>query len=244
MLKHSNLLYEGKGKKVYESPESSDKVILFFKNDLTAYQAQKTGTFEEKGKCCCQITSLIFQFLKKEGIKNHWLKDLSDREILCLRTEILPLEVVIRNRLAGSTAKRLGLKEGLSISSPLLEFYYKRDDLNDPFCSEEQIIKLNLIKDSSWLSQIKNQALLINEKLRPFFSKAGIELIDFKLEFGIAGQELILADEISPDSCRLWDNKTGYKMDKDRFRLDLGGVDSSYQLIKTQLFKTWSKELL
>jgi len=248
------LLYEGKGKKIFQDPQSKDQVILFFKDDLTAYQAKKKGFFEKKGEICRRVSSLIFKYLEKEGIKTHFIEELSAREIRCFKTKIIPLEVVIRNRLAGSTTKRLGFKAGLPISEALLEFYYKRDDLDDPFISEEQILHLNLIKETHWLEPIKTQAFFINEKLKFFFKKAGLELVDFKMEFGVfkktdqvaGGQEkqsparLLLADEISPDSCRIWDKKTGERLDKDRFRREWGLVGESYQKVADLLSKAWS----
>lgn len=235
------LLYEGKGKKIFEVLNSKDQVLVFFKDDLTAYQAKKRGSFKDKGKICKKVSLLVFKYLKKEGIENHFIRDINTQEMLCLKTRILPLEVVIRNTLAGSTAKRLGLKEGLSIKTPLLEFYYKRDDLDDPLISEEHIEKLNLIEDSSFLEPIKKQAFLINEKLKSFFSKAGLKLVDFKMEFGLFQGKLMLADEISPDSCRIWDEKTGERLDKDRFRRDWGKVEESYKDIETRLSKTWKE---
>ena len=258
------LLYEGKGKKVFQDPESKDQVILFFKDDLTAYQAKKTGSFEKKGEVCKTVSVLVFKYLEKKGVKTHFIEDISPREIRCFKTEIFPLEVVIRNRLAGSTAKRLGLKEGQFIDKALLEFYYKRDDLDDPFISEEQILQLNLIKESHWLKPIKKQAFFINKNLKAFFEKAGLELVDFKLEFGLfkksdqtaANQaetdpdqtaadqaELLLADEISPDSCRIWDQKTGERLDKDRFRREWGQVGESYQKIAERLLKNRGGDL-
>ena len=234
-IQKGNLLYEGKGKKVFEVKDHLDQVVLFFKDDLTAYQALKKGSFEDKGVICKKISSMIFSYLKKEGIDTHFLKDLSDRESLCLKTKILPLEAVVRNRIAGSTAKRLGFKEGSLIDEPLMEFYYKKDELDDPFISEEQILGLKLIEEVEYLPKIKELSLLINEKLKVFFDKASLELIDFKLEFGIYENKLLLADEISPDSCRIWDKKTGYPFDKDRFRKDLGGVEKAYKEVLKRL---------
>ena len=240
-FKKGDLLYEGKGKKVYQVLAEPDKVILFFKDDLTAYQGRKKGSFDGKGAICRNISSLIFRYLKKEGIPVHWIRDLESKESLCFKTNILPLEVVIRNKLAGSTAKRLGFKEGSPIKEPLLEFYYKKDDLDDPFISEEQIKKLNLIKDSSLLPQVREKAFLINEKLKPFFLESGIELIDFKMEFGSFKTKLLLADDISPDSCRIWDRKTGYRLDKDRFRRGWDGLETAYKTIETKLYERWGK---
>ena len=235
------LLYEGKGKKVYQAEDQTDQVVLFFKDDLTAEQGRQKGSFSGKGEICKNVSSLIFQYLKKQELPVHWIKDLSSREMLCFKTEILPLEVVVRNRLAGSTAKRLGFPEGKTILSPLLEFYYKKDELDDPFVNEEQIRLLNLIKDSSILPEIKDKAFLINEKLKTFFWESDLELIDFKMEFGLFKGKLFLSDEISPDSCRIWDPKTAYRLDKDRFRRDWGRVKESYKNIENRLYKRWGK---
>ena len=243
-IQKGDLLYEGKGKKVYQVLDKPDQVILFFKDDLTANQGRRKGSFTGKGEICKNISSLIFRYLKKELIPIHWLEDLNSREFLCFKTEILPLEVVIRNRLAGSTAKRLGFQEGSSIKEgPLLEFYYKKDELDDPFISEEQIEKLNLIQNGSFLAQVKSQAFLINEKLKFFFLESGLELVDFKMEFGLFKKELLLADDISPDSCRIWDNKTAYRLDKDRFRRGWAGVEEAYKDIELRLYKKWGNKL-
>ena len=238
-VQKGDLLYEGKGKKVYQVLSRSDQVILFFKDDLTADQGRKKGFFSGKGEICKNISSLIFRYLKKECVPVHWIEDLSPTEMLCLKTAILPLEVVIRNRLAGSTAQRLGFPEGYCIKDPLLEFYYKKDELDDPFISEEQIKKLNLIKDISLLSQVKKQAFTINEKLKYFFLEAGLEWIDFKMEFGLFKNQLLLADDISPDSCRVWDSQTEKRLDKDRFRRDWGHIKESYKTIEAKLYKVW-----
>ena len=243
MLKKGPLLYEGKGKKVYSVEEQSDRIILFFKDSLTAYEGTKKGSFARKGALCRNVFSLVFRYLKAQGVSNHWIQDRSTEESVCLKTCIIPLEVVMRNRLAGSTAKRLGFPEGTTIPSPLLEYYYKKDELHDPFVSEEQIIQLSLIKNKEVLPEIKKQVFLINEKLKNFFSEAEIELIDFKMEFGLNSQGLILADDITPDSCRLWDIKTGWRMDKDRFRQGWGQVEEGYQMIWDKISQRWSKEL-
>lgn len=242
-MKQNKLLYEGKGKKIYKS-EDADKVIVFFKDDLTAYQGKKKSEFKGKGEICCHVSSLIFRYLHSENIYNHWLKDLSPLEILCLKVNIFPLEVVVRNRIAGSTAQRLGIEEGLSIPEPLLEYYYKRDDLDDPFISEEQILKLSLIDKPSFLTQIRTQAFLINKKLKEFFLKANLDLVDFKMEFGLSLKgDLILADDITPDSCRLWDIESQERLDKDRFRRGWGQVEESYKEIEARVFQAWSDKL-
>ncbi|MBC6414953.1 MAG: phosphoribosylaminoimidazolesuccinocarboxamide synthase [Bdellovibrionales bacterium] len=241
-MKEEKLLYEGKGKKIFQISHSKDQVLLFFKDDLTAYQAKKKGAFENKGEICRKISSLIFKYLEKNGIETHWIEDVSSRQMRCFKTEMIPLEVVIRNRLAGSTAKRLGLKEGQRIEEALLEFYYKRDDLDDPFVSEEQIKQLGLIKNKSLIKDIKEKSFLINKHLQVFFKRANLELVDFKMEFGLFKNKILLADEMSPDSCRIWEEKTGERLDKDRFRRNWGQVKESYQKIECLLFKTW-KEL-
>ena len=238
-FKRGNLLYEGKGKKVFQVLEHENKVLLFFKDSLTAYQGRKTGSFPTKGEVCKNISSLIFRYLKKEAISTHFIQDIGPQEMLCLKSKIIPLEVVIRNRLAGSTAKKLGIKEGSKIKKPLLEFYYKKDELDDPFISEEQIESLQLISDFNWIEPIKKQAFLINQKLQFFFEKAGLELIDFKIEFGLLDEKLLLADDISPDSCRIWEQKTGERLDKDRFRRDWGQVKESYKKIQSLLNNQW-----
>ena len=243
-VQKGQLLYEGKGKKVYQVLNQEDKVILSFKDDLTADQGRKKGSFPGKGKICQGVSSLIFRYLRKEQVSVHWIKELNSYESLCFKAQILPLEVVIRNRLAGSTAQRLGLEEGHSIKKPLLEFYYKKDELDDPFISEEQITKLNLLPDAFLLSEIKDRAFLINKRLQPFFSSAGLELIDFKMEFGLFQTKLLLADEISPDSSRVWDSQTGYRFDKDRFRRAWGQVQEGYQAIEEKLYTAWGDRLL
>ena len=237
------LLYEGKGKKIFQDPDSKDQVILFFKDDLTAYQAKKKGSFKKKGDICKKISSLVFKYLEKQGIKTHFIEDISSKEMRCFKTQIIPLEIVIRNRLAGSTAKRLGLKEGSIIKEALLEFYYKRDDLDDPFVSEEQIKLLALIKDSHLIKPIKEKAFLINKHLKSFFKKAGLELVDFKMEFGLFKNKILLADEISPDSCRIWRQTTRERLDKDRFRRGWGQVRESYQKIEFLLSAEWKSAL-
>lgn len=242
-IQKGTLLYEGKGKKVYRVKGHSHQVILFFKDDLTADQGKKKGSFKGKGEICKSISSLIFKYLKKQRIPVHWIEDLNPKEMLCFKTQIFPLEVVVRNRLAGSTARRLGFKEGSAVHQPpLLEFYYKKDELDDPFVSEEQIRRLCLIKNQSFLPLIKKQALRVNEKLKPFFLKAGLELVDFKMEFGLLDKKLLLSDDISPDSCRIWDSRTGFRLDKDRFRKDWGRVEESYKRIETRLYHTWGKK--
>ena len=238
-FKKGKLFYEGKGKKLYRVIRHPTKLLLFFKDSLTAFQGRKTGQFEGKGEICRNISSLIFRYLKKNSIPTHWLADIGKRESLCLKTKIIPLEVVVRNRLAGSTAKRLGFKEGKRLMEPLLEFYYKKDELDDPFVSQEQIVKLKLVRESAFLPSIGKSAYRINKLLLVFFKAAGLELVDFKMEFGLFKTSLLLSDEISPDSCRLWDLKTGFRMDKDRFRRGWSEVETAYQNVFKRLGRSW-----
>lgn len=229
-------IYEGKAKKIF-STDKVDEVVVFYKDDLTAFNSLKKGQFTGKGKINCQITALIYNHLQQKGIATHWIKQLSENEILVQKVEIIPLEVVVRNYWAGSLAKRFKRKEGDKLNNTLVEFYYKDDALEDPFVSDDQIRALEL---TSWndLSALKSQALKINDHLQSLFKEVGILLADFKIEFGVnsAGQ-LLLADEITPDCCRLWDAQTLKKLDKDIFRRDLGGIDNAYQDVLSRLQK-------
>jgi phosphoribosylaminoimidazole-succinocarboxamide synthase len=223
------LLYEGKAKKIFSIPGQENLVWVEFKNSLTAFNAQKKGSFEGKGRLNCLMASLIFQHLEKNGVPTHLVSNPSDREMVCRKVEIIPLEVVVRNVLAGSTAKKFGLEEGLEMEKPLVEFYYKKDELNDPFISDDQALFIKAARSPAELEQLKTIALKVNGLLSELFKSIGIRLVDFKIEFGRQKDgSPLLADEISPDSCRLWDLKSGEKMDKDRFRRDLGKVEESY----------------
>ena len=225
----SHLLCEGKAKKIYSVQGDPHLVWLEFKDDLTAFNAKKRGFFPKKGVINCQLTSFIFDYLKKQSIPNHWIQNTSEREMLCQKVEVIPLEVVVRNRLAGSTARKFHIKEGKDLETPLVELYYKNDELNDPFINDEQALMLKTVTKPSHLLFLKTKAMDINTHLKILFSDVGIELIDFKLEFGVtSSNETLLIDEITPDSCRLWDIKTGERLDKDRFRHDLGQVQESY----------------
>ena len=223
------MLYEGKAKIVYATDDPT-LVIQYFKDDASAFNAKKKGTIEQKGVMNNFIASKIFEFLIEHGIKTHYVEKLSDREMLIKKVAIIPVEVVMRNRVAGSLAKRMGMPEGTDLKRSILEFYYKDDDLDDPMINSDHIRAFSLATDDE-MKQIREQAGKINALLCEMFKKTGVELIDFKLEFGRAGGELLLADEISPDTCRLWDIKTGEKLDKDRFRFDLGKVEESYHEI-------------
>lgn len=221
------MLYEGKAKKIFLT-EKEDEVIQYFKDDATAFNAQKRGTILEKGVVNNTISAKLFQFLAEAGTPSHFIQQINDREMLTRRVKIIQVEVVVRNRATGSIVKRLGLKEGLVIDPPLIEFFYKDDSLGDPLITEDHIRLLRLATPSQ-IEELRHQALKINETLKPFFQKRGMMLVDFKLEFGLYNGQVILADEISPDTCRFWDIQTGERMDKDRFRKDLGRIEETYQ---------------
>jgi phosphoribosylaminoimidazole-succinocarboxamide synthase len=221
------MLYEGKAKRIFATDEA-DRVVQYFKDDATAFNAQKRGTIVEKGIVNNRISERLFRLLEDGGVPTHFIRRLSDREMLTKRVVIIPIEVVVRNRIAGSLAKRLGLKEGETIVPPIIEFYYKNDALGDPLITEEHIRLLNLA-EPPLIEEIKVLALRINALLVPFFHDRSMMLVDFKLEFGLYEGRLIVADEISPDTCRFWDRKTHESMDKDRFRKDLGKVEEAYQ---------------
>ncbi len=220
--------YEGKAKKLFAT-DHPDQVIQYFKDDATAFNAQKRGTIVGKGMVNNKVSERLFRLLQEGGVPTHFIERLSDREMLTRRVRIIPLEVVVRNVIAGSLAKRLGLKEGERIEPALVEFYYKNDALGDPLINDEHIRLLKAAEPPT-VSEIKQWALRVNSLLLPFFRARGMVLVDFKLEFGFDGQgQIVLADEISPDTCRFWDQKTGESMDKDRFRKDLGKIEEAYQ---------------
>src|SRR5574338_328593 len=220
-------LYEGKAKKIFETAEP-DQVIQYFKDDATAFNAQKRGTIADKGVINNKVSERLFRLLEQGGIPTHFIERLSDREMLTKKVEIVPIEVVVRNVVAGSLAKRLDLTEGEPIEPALVEFYYKNDALGDPLITEEHVRLLKLAGPPV-VRQIKELALKVNGLLLPFFRERRMKLVDFKLEFGLYHDALILADEISPDTCRFWDMGTGESMDKDRFRKDLGRIEEAYQ---------------
>lgn len=242
-MKLSEPIYEGKAKKIYAIPNEQDHVLVEYKDSLTAFNAQKKGSFEDKGKINRDITSLIFRYLQKNKINSHWIRDEEPNLMVVRKVQIVPLEVVIRNTLAGSTAKKLGIDEGKVLKKPLVEFYYKKDELADPFVSDDQVLMMEIATEAE-LQDLKKQALQVNEALKSLFLKMGIQLVDFKIEFGRTQDgKILLADEITPDCCRLWDTKTGEKMDKDRFRRDLGNVRESYIEVLNRL-QIAVKELL
>jgi phosphoribosylaminoimidazole-succinocarboxamide synthase len=220
-------LYEGKAKVLYETPDP-DLLIQHFKDDATAFNAQKRGTILQKGVLNNQISARVFEHLERQGIPTHYVRTLSERDMLVRRLEIVLIEVVVRNTVAGSLAKRLGLEEGTPLQSPVLEYYYKSDALGDPMINDDHIRLLGLASPAE-LQAIREQAMKINAALLQFFGQRDILLVDFKVEFGRHRGRLLLGDEITPDGCRLWDRTTREKMDKDRFRRDLGRVEEAYQ---------------
>ena len=227
-------LYEGKAKKVYATADS-DKVIVSYKDDATAFNGLKKGTIEGKGVINNKMSNFLMQILEKQGVKTHFVEELSDRETLVKKVTILPLEVIIRNISAGSFAKRYGVEEGIVFAEPTIEFSYKNDDLGDPLLNEYHALALGLATKEE-IALVKSMAFKINEVLKEYFKKLNVTLVDFKIEFGKTMQgEIVLADEISPDTCRFWDSTTGEKLDKDRFRRDLGGVEGAYQEMMRRL---------
>jgi phosphoribosylaminoimidazole-succinocarboxamide synthase len=219
--------YEGKAKILY-STDDPGLIIQYFKDDATAFNAKKKGTIDEKGIMNNSISSKIFEYLGKNGIPTHFVKKLSDREMLTKRVEIVKIEVIIRNRAAGSLCRNYGLKDGMTLKCPILEFCYKEDALNDPLMNDYHILALGIATEAE-LAKIKELTFKVNELMKKFFLALNIELIDFKLEFGRYKGEIILADEMSPDTCRLWEVGTGVRLDKDRFRQDLGNIKEGYQ---------------
>ena len=226
-MKKLEQLYEGKAKKVFLS-ENPDVVIVDYKDDATAFNGEKKGSIAGKGIINNRMTNYVFQVLEKKGVPTHFIEELSDRETAVRKVEIVPLEVIIRNVAAGSFCERLGVEEGRKLVTPTLEFSYKNDDLGDPLINDYFALALELATREE-IEKITTYAFRVNEVLTHFFAEAGIELIDFKIEFGRYKGDIILADEISPDTCRFWDIKTHEKLDKDRFRRDLGNVEGAYQ---------------
>jgi phosphoribosylaminoimidazole-succinocarboxamide synthase len=231
-------LYEGKAKIVYAT-ENDREYLTYFKDDATAFNAQKKGSIENKGSINCTISSALLELLGSKGIENHFLTQKSEREMLVKAVEIIPLEVVVRNIAAGSLCKQTGLPEGQKLAFPLVEFYLKNDDLGDPLLTIDRLTLLNIATPEQ-ISLLKEKALKINQYLIEFFANCDITLVDFKLEFGLDEEgKIILADEISPDTCRLWDlleqDTEKRVLDKDRFRRDLGKVESAYQQVQKRV---------
>ena len=227
-------LYEGKAKKVFAT-DDPNLVIVSYKDDATAFNGVKKGTIVGKGVINNKMTNLLMQMLEKNGVPTHFVKELSDRETLVRKVSIVPLEVIVRNISAGSFAKRYGVEEGIVFEKPTFEFSYKNDALNDPLLNTSHALALKLATEEE-IETIRSMALRVNELLKAYFAKLNVTLVDFKLEFGrLPDGKIVLADEISPDTCRFWDSTTGEKLDKDRFRRDLGGVEEAYQEMMRRL---------
>lgn len=232
-MKKLEMIYEGKAKKVYKTDDEK-KYIIEYKDDATAFNGEKRGTIVGKGIVNNKMSAALFTLLEKEGVPTHHIELLSERESLVKAVKILPLEVIVRNVAAGSLAKRLGLEEGVEMKETVLEFSYKNDELGDPMVNDYHIKAMGFATDEQ-LETVKKYAHKANEVLKKFFLEINIKLIDFKLEFGLYDNDLVLADEISPDTCRLWDADTNKKLDKDRFRRDMGGVEEVYQEVLTRI---------
>ena len=226
-MEKRKLIYEGKAKKVYET-DNADLLIQEFKDDATAFDATKRGTIVNKGVINNRISKILFELLESKGIETHFVKQLDDRNMLMKRVEIIPLEVTIRNVVAGGMAKLLEIEEGTVLDEPVLEYHYKEDKLHDPLINEYHAKALKLATDEE-LDFIARRSFEINNILKAFFDHKNLDLIDFKLEFGRHKGKILLADEISPDTCRFWDKETRKKLDKDRFRRDLGSVEDAYE---------------
>ena len=227
-------LYEGKAKKVYATNDP-DLVIVDYKDDATAFNGEKKGTIAGKGVINNKMTNFMFKMLEKEGVPTHLVEEISDRETIVKKVSIVPLEVIIRNVAAGSFSKRMGVEEGKQLLCPILEYSYKNDDLGDPFINDYYALALGIATKEE-LETIAKYAFKVNEFMVKFFKGLNIDLIDFKIEFGKTSDgTIILVDEISPDTCRFWDSTTHEKLDKDRFRRDMGGVEEAYQEIMKRL---------
>ena len=226
-MKQLKKIYEGKAKILYAT-DSPDLLIQYFKDEATAFDGKKKGIIQEKGILNNKISSRLFQYLEDKGIPTHFVERPSDREMVVKKLEIIPIEVVVRNIVAGSLAKRMGVEEGMSLKKTILEFYYKSDPLCDPMINDYHIEAFGLARKFE-VDILKEMAIEINGYLSKFFDEKGIILVDFKLEFGRHKGQILLGDEITPDGCRLWDKETNEKMDKDRFRRDLGKIEEAYQ---------------
>ncbi len=227
-MEKKELLYEGKAKKVFAT-DDPEVLLVSYKDDATAFNGLKKGTISGKGAVNNRVTNYMMSLLEKEGVPTHLVKELSDRDTLVKKVSIVPLEVIIRNISAGSFAKRYGVEEGIVFAQPTIEFSYKNDDLGDPLINSYHALALGLAT-SEEIETIKALAFKVNDFMKAFFKKLNVDLVDFKLEFGrLSDGTIVLADEISPDTCRFWDCDTHEKLDKDRFRRDLGGVEGAYQ---------------
>ena len=234
-MKKTTQLYEGKAKKVFLT-EDSNLVIQEFKDDATAFNNKKKGTIADKGVVNNAISCKLFTLLESEGIHTHLVEKLSDRDMLCRHLDIIKVEVVVRNIAAGSLVKRYGFAEGTVLEKPIVELYLKDDDLDDPLMNESHAVALG-VATLDELAVLKSRAEAINAVLKKFFAERKLKLVDFKLEFGRHNGEILLGDEISPDTCRFWDLETNEKMDKDRFRFDLGGVEDAYSEVQRRVLE-------
>jgi len=232
-MKKLEQIYEGKAKKVFAT-DNPDYVIVSYKDDATAFNGQKRGTIVGKGVVNNKVSNHFFKLLESKGIPTHYVEQLSDRETVVKKVSIVPVEVIVRNKAAGSFSKRMGVPEGSMLLCPVLEFSYKNDELCDPFINSYYIRALGIATDEE-IEKITEYSFRINDILSEYLKGFGVELIDFKLEFGRFHGDIILADEISPDTCRFWDIETGKKLDKDRFRRDLGNVEEAYREIIRRL---------
>lgn len=232
-MKKQEMLYEGKAKRLYRT-DRADRYLVQFMDDATAFNGAKKGIIQNKGVLNNQISAVLFRLLEERGIPTHFVELCGEREMLVKSLDIIPLEVVVRNIAAGSLSKRLGLPEGTALTRPVIEFYYKSDELGDPMINQDHIGALDLATPDQ-MEQIKVIALAVNSILLDFLSDKEIDLVDFKLEFGLHNGDVILGDEISPDTCRFWDHKTHERLDKDRFRRDLGNVEGAYEEIYERL---------
>ena len=228
-------LYEGKAKKVYAT-EDPERYIVSYKDDATAFNGLKKGTIVGKGAINNRMTNFLMKQLEEAGIPTHFVEELNDRETVVKKVQIVPLEVIIRNISAGSFAKRFGVEEGIVFENPTIEYSYKNDDLGDPMINTAQALALKLATPAE-IETIRTMSFKINDVMKAFFKEVGVDLVDFKLEFGrLTDGTIVLADEISPDTCRFWDSKTHEKLDKDRFRRDLGNVEDAYQEMMKRIF--------
>ena len=233
-MEKKELLYEGKAKKVYTT-DDPQQLIVSYKDDATAFNGLKKGTIAGKGVINNKMSNLLMARLEKEGIPTHLVEELSERETLVKKVSIVPLEVIVRNISAGSFAKRYGVEEGIVFEQPTFELSYKNDDLGDPLMSEDHALALKLATAEE-LALIRRYALTVDKLMQEVWTECGVTLVDFKLEFGrLADGTIVLADEISPDTCRLWDSETHEKLDKDRFRRDMGGVEAAYEQVMNRL---------
>ncbi|MGC8554905.1 MAG: phosphoribosylaminoimidazolesuccinocarboxamide synthase [Candidatus Acidulodesulfobacterium sp.] len=223
-------IYEGKAKILYVYGNDETKLVTYFKDDATAFNGQKKGTIMQKGEFNNAISSSLFKLLKSRGIESHFIEKLSEREMLVYHLKMLPVEFIVRNYTAGSLAKKMGVEEGVKLTSPVVEMCFKSDELGDPFINDTYIKAFDLGKPEE-VEEAKKIALAVNEILKDFFDKNGLMLVDYKLEFGTLNGKVLLADEITPDTMRLWDKVTLEKVDKDRFRRDLGGVEEAYKRV-------------